>query len=71
MAKKDPWYSTPRTMRKRRGMEFMLSPRLRERLQELKAGGASLSALAERGLRALPEVGLPPEDEDEESADSG
>jgi hypothetical protein len=69
MAKKDTWYSTPRSLRKRRGMEFMLSPRLRERLQELKADGANLSALAERGLRALPEVGLPPEEEDEESTE--
>lgn len=68
---KTNWYSTPRAKRKRRGMEFMLSPRLRERLQELKSDGANLSALAERALRALPEVGLPPEEEDDESVDSG
>src|SRR5678816_486476 len=46
--KDDPWYSTPRAMRKRRGIEITLSDDARARLEWLAAErGVALSRVVE------------------------
>jgi post-segregation antitoxin (ccd killing protein) len=53
-----------RAQRKRRAREVTLSEALSDRLDELSAAGANISAIAEEALRRHPEVNLPPEHDD-------
>jgi hypothetical protein len=59
-----PKQRVQRSQRKRQGREFTLSKALNDRLDELSAAGANISAIAEEALRAHPKVNLPPEHEE-------
>jgi predicted DNA-binding protein len=53
--KDSPWYSTPRSERKKKGTELMLSDEARERLEKLaKKHGVSKSEMVEQLIMEAP-----------------